>query len=150
MDLEADQAANSSDCPMFIERHVWRRLVYYDRFRRLLAYLEENLADSPGLADLAKISCMSPNAFSRSFKVRVGITLWRFLSAYKLGRAHELMISSDLSITEIAHAVGFGSLSAFERTFHRVTGRSPSEYRSGLLQRQGVLILTMAGNLEHA
>jgi AraC-like DNA-binding protein len=132
-------------CPRFVDAKVWMRLQYYARFRKLLRYLDQNLADPVRLDDVAKISCMNPTSFSKLFKARVGITLRRFVGAYKIGKAHELMMSRDLSITEIARALGFATLSTFERTFRRITGCTPSHYRTRLLEKTGLLVRNQDG-----
>lgn len=138
---EIDAGMNSSRTPymLFIGPVVWMRLQYYSRFRKLLSYLDGHIDCPIRLSDLAQATCMSPSALSRLFKTRVGITLREFIGAYKLGMAHEMMVTSDLSITEIADALGFVSLSTFERTFRRITGQTPSQYRATLLDGKGML-----------
>jgi len=125
-------------CPVLVDTKVWIRLQYYARLRKVISYVEQHLPDPVRLPDLANACCINPTSLSRLFKARVGITLQQFLSAYKVSKAHEMMITSDISITEIAYMLGFANLSTFERTFRRVTGQTPSEYRNGLLERTGV------------
>ena len=125
--------------PRFVDPTIWVRLHYYSRFRKIVNYLEANSACVVNLAALAKVGCMSTTAFSKLFKVKIGITVKYFVSAYKISKAHEIMINSDLSITEITNALGFVSLSTFERTFQRITGQTPSQYRIGILKTREIL-----------
>lgn len=56
---------------------------------------------------------------------------WReTLRRIRLIRAVEALASSNSSITEIALAVGYNSLSAFNAAFRDLTGKSPGEYRA--------------------
>lgn len=146
--IEAGMNSSRTSYMLFIGPIVWMRLQYYSRFRKLLSYLEGHIDCPICLSDLAQATCMSPSALSRLFKTRVGMTLREFVGAYKLGKAHEMMVTSDLSITEIAEALGFVSLSTFERTFRRITGQTPSQYRATLLDGKGMLpTVSVAGGI---
>ncbi|HPG86673.1 MAG TPA: helix-turn-helix transcriptional regulator, partial [Spirochaetales bacterium] len=68
--------------------------------------------------------------FSRRFKERAGCPLFEFINRQRVARACALLKSSDLSIIEISEAVGYNSLSFFNRYFLRIVGLSPREYRS--------------------
>jgi AraC family transcriptional regulator, positive regulator of tynA and feaB len=45
-------------------------------------------------------------------------------------------LGQSRTLTEVAHACGFNDLSTFNRTFRRLQGLTPSEYRAGLMARQ--------------
>lgn len=139
---------NADDiCPLFVDSAIWIRIRYYSRFRRIINYLDTNPSLVVHLDDLAKASYMSSTALSKLFKAKTGATLKHFLSSYKISKAHEMMIATDSSITEIADALGFASLSTFERTFRRITGQTPREYRTQVLTKNRILICNDNGAL---
>jgi transcriptional regulator GlxA family with amidase domain len=79
---------------------------------------------------LASVSGVSEAHFARSFKDAFGTPPHRYLLTRRLERAKALLRDTDLSITEIAFQTGWQSLGAFGRTFHDVTGESPSALRA--------------------
>lgn len=112
---------------------ILKRLSYYARLNRILAYLQNDIAAPISLGQAAGMACMERTSFSRFFKRVVGITFREFMQRWRIAIALDQISASDHSITEIAFASGFDSMSAFERTFKKVTALSPSEYRRRLL-----------------
>jgi len=78
---------------------------------------------------LATVSGVSEAHFARSFKQAFGMPPHRYLLTRRIERATALLRDTDLSITEIAFATGWESLGTFGRTFHDITGQSPSAMR---------------------
>ncbi|MGE8506867.1 MAG: helix-turn-helix transcriptional regulator [Paraburkholderia terricola] len=78
---------------------------------------------------LAAVSGVSEAHFARSFKQAFGIPPHRYLLTRRIEQATTLLRDTELSITEIAFATGWESLGTFGRTFHDITGRSPSAMR---------------------
>jgi AraC-like DNA-binding protein len=83
----------------------------------LKAYLREHMADQIRIKHLASLVALSPFYFTRTFKAHVGVP------------PHQYLV---LSVTQICHRVGFGSLSHFINTFRRHTGLSPLAYRQAV------------------
>lgn len=81
------------------------------------------------LAELARACHMSPNYLSEMFRHSTGQTLTDFLAAVRIGHARRLLSDPGRRISEIAHSVGFRSLSQFNRVFQKTTGTSPTEFR---------------------
>jgi AraC-like DNA-binding protein len=57
-----------------------------------------------------------------------------YLRRYRIRQACELLKNTNLSITQVAAAVGFSESAHFSRTFQREVGMTPRAYRRG---RQG-------------
>ena len=81
---------------------------------------------------LARVSGVSQAHFAREFKEAFGAPPHRYLLTRRIERATALLRDSDLSITEIAFQTGWESLGTFGRTFHDITGESPSAVRTRL------------------
>lgn len=78
---------------------------------------------------LARIACVSPAHFSRTFRNTFGETPHRYLQRRRVERAMFLLRTTGRSVTEICLDVGFTSLGTFSRTFRDVVGESPTAYR---------------------
>ena len=79
---------------------------------------------------LARVSGVSEAHFARSFKQAFGVPPHRYLLTRRVERAMTLLRDTDLPITEIAFATGWGSLGTFGRTFRDITGESPGAVRA--------------------
>jgi AraC-like DNA-binding protein len=72
---------------------------------------------------------MSANYFSEKFKEATGLNFIEFVARTRIEKARNLLQNPNLRISEVAFEIGFQSLSQFNRTFKKVTGRSPTDYR---------------------
>ena len=81
------------------------------------------------LDELARVACLSPNHFLRTFKAAFHQTPHQYLTARRLEQASRLLLHTDLSVTEICLAVGFESLGSFSWLFRRQVGLSPEAFR---------------------
>lgn len=82
------------------------------------------------LREVAKAVNVSANYLSEKFKEVTGVNFVRYVGQTRTAKARDLLRNSDLRISEIAFAVGFQSLSQFNRTFKKLSGRSPSAFRA--------------------
>jgi AraC family transcriptional regulator len=92
-------------------------------------FLAQNLAQDVDLNAIAAHASLSPYYFTRQFTAMVGMPPYRYLISLRIKRAAELLVESDLTITQILHRVGFHSPSHFTTTFRRHMGMSPTDYR---------------------
>lgn len=99
------------------------------KLRRVIAHLEDHLAEPFNLAELADIAGMSAFHFSRLFKNATGLSPSRYFIRQRIARAQQLLQETDLSIIRVGFAVGYSSPSHFSQVFRRETGLLPSHYR---------------------
>lgn len=97
--------------------------------RGLREFVAANLDRDLSLAALARRAGMSSSCFSRWFRERTGITPHAFIIEARVAHAKELLRTSELSLLEVALAVGFSSQSCLNVTFRRRAGMTPVEYR---------------------
>lgn len=97
---------------------------------RALALTEKHHAGSPDFKTIARETGQSPRSLARRFADEMGMTWRQALRRIRIIRAVEALAESNAPITEIALAVGYNSLSAFNGAFRDLTGKSPSEYRA--------------------
>lgn len=92
-------------------------------------YIAEHHTGPVTLADAARIANLTPAAFCRFFRRATGHTLTGYLTRLRIGTARRQLIETDHPVAQIAADCGFASLSHFNRTFRRLTGESPREFR---------------------
>jgi AraC-like DNA-binding protein len=92
-------------------------------------FLAGEFAASVSLRDAARHACLSPYHYHRLFTRAFGETPHAFVTRHRIEHARELLIASDLTVTEVCVEVGYASLGTFSSRFHRVVGSAPSDYR---------------------
>ena len=95
----------------------------------VLDYMETNYADQISMKQAAEMCYMSYNYFSRVFRKFIGKSFNEYLIDIRLWHAKKLLISSNISITEIAQNTGFGTTSYFIEAFKKHTGATPMRFK---------------------
>ena len=98
--------------------------------KRTKEYIARHLSDRIKLGNIARALNMSPFHFCRTFKQATGRTFVEYLSNIRVDRAKILLRDRGFRVSEIAYEVGFQTLTHFNRTFRKLAGCSPTEYRS--------------------
>jgi AraC-like DNA-binding protein len=96
---------------------------------RVKEYIDSNLCTNIDLAALANIAGFSMFHFARAFKRSEGVSPHRYLLERRIKRAENLLVETDLPISEIAVTSGFSDQSHLARHFRRGVGVLPSTYR---------------------
>jgi AraC-like DNA-binding protein len=100
--------------------------------RIITAYIEEHLPKRMPLSTLAQLVRLSRYHFCRAFKQSFGVSPQRYQNDRRIEYAKRLLANPDLSVTEVALQVGFGSSTSFAAAFRKITGLSPSTYSRSL------------------
>src|SRR5919106_4937739 len=104
----------------------------HPNIHRALVFMQKHFAQPITLTDVAREAGLSRFHFCRLFHKETGVPFRDYLHDLRVTRAKALLADRYLRVTEIAYSVGFNDLSNFHRTFRRVVGRSPGEYRRSL------------------
>ena len=96
------------------------------RFGELWEHVRTHLRDRLSVAELARVTCMSPRTFSRVFTEEVGVAPAKAVERLRVDAARASLESGDTSIQRVAAACGFGSPERMRRSFLRVLGAPPS------------------------
>ena len=100
------------------------------RLRRVLEYIEANLAEDLPLRALASVADLSSHRFSHDFKRETGLAPHQFVIRERIERAKGLLRDTDWTVAAVAYASGFGNPSRFTVLFRRATGVTPSVFRA--------------------
>lgn len=95
---------------------------------RAVAYIEDHPERNVSLAELAGAAGVSRFHFSRLFKRRVGMSPARFVERSRIERAKAMIVQAELSLADIAQAVGFADQSHFTRRFKFHEGLTPGQF----------------------
>lgn len=95
----------------------------------IIHYIHRNYQEDLALSDLATRFTMSVSRISEVIKQTTGQTFVHFLHDLRLRHACSLLVSTDMSVTEIALEVGYGSYKTFSRIFRESKGIVPKDYR---------------------
>ena len=95
-----------------------------------MQYLFHHFREDISLETVAAQSGYTPNYFSTLFHEITGEKFVDFLGNLRLNYCKMLLLSTDLSISEVAEKSGFGSTSAMYRRLYKATSRSPTRFRS--------------------
>ncbi len=99
------------------------------RLQTIISYLNENYMHNITLDDIAAHIYISRSECSRFFRQATGQTLFGYLTQLRISRSCELLMSTDMSVSDIAYACGFSSQSYFSQRFRHIKGVSPEQFR---------------------
>jgi AraC-like DNA-binding protein len=102
------------------------------RLNRVMAFVDANITVDLCVSTLAAVAGMSPYYFCRSFKQSTGITPHRYVLQRRMKQATHLLEQKSAPLWEIARDLGFADQSQFTRVFHKIVGKTPSQYRKEL------------------
>lgn len=98
--------------------------------RQALKYMDEHLDEQLKLNDIAKSIHVSAGYLSKCFTTCTGKSFSEQLKERRLTRACTLLLSTNMTILDIAQTCGFCSPAHFSSSFKKWTGMSPREYRN--------------------
>lgn len=106
-----------------------------ERLARALKKMHEQIDRAWTVEQLAKIAVLSRSVFFERFTRLVGVAPMEYLLAWRMEIAKELLRANELTVSEVAQRVGYGSTSTFSVAFSRHVGQPPSQYaRSGIVR----------------
>jgi AraC-like DNA-binding protein len=100
--------------------------------RIVTACIEEHVAERIPLATLAQLVRLSPYHFCRAFKRSFGVPPQLYQNNRRIEYAKRLLANHDLSVTDVALQLGFGSSTSFATAFRKATGLSPTSHSRSL------------------
>ncbi|WOO40021.1 helix-turn-helix domain-containing protein [Rubellicoccus peritrichatus] len=102
----------------------------HDKLALALEYISTHFDQSITAEDIAHAVGYHPNYFQSLFRKTCNLTLWDYLTHYRVSQAQRMLLETDWPVTTIAFECGFGSSSSFYRAFEKINaGESPVDFR---------------------
>lgn len=98
--------------------------------KNMIGFIQQNYIVKITLADIAASGAVGQSKCCKLFAKYIGQTPNLYLTKYRLDKSIFLLKSTDMTVTEIANAVGFNGSSYYAETFRKWYGKSPSKYRT--------------------
>lgn len=96
----------------------------------ILLYIQNNLSENISVNKLAEMSYFSKDHFTRVFKSLIGIPPCEFIIRKRIEMAQLLLLTTDMTQSQIIEEAGFRSVTYFSRIFHKYTSYTPAEYKN--------------------
>jgi AraC-like DNA-binding protein len=96
---------------------------------RICDFISKHFRDEIDSAEIAAAANIHPKYAMNVFKKSTGMTLNDYVNLMRLSYAQALLMQDDANVLQIAMDSGFGSLSAFNKSFRKIAGMSPSDFR---------------------
>ena len=97
--------------------------------RRARDHADRRFTEPLDLDALASVAGLSRFHFQRLFTATYGLSPAAYLSERRIERAQDLLRTTNLTVTEVCHGVGFTSLGSFSTRFHALVGEAPRAYQ---------------------
>lgn len=98
------------------------------RLKMIYQYIEEHYQQKVDVNKIAAISHLTTAAFCRFFKKITRMTFTDFVNQYRINQAKNLLLQSK-TVTEACYQSGFDNLSYFNKTFKKLAGENPSQFK---------------------
>ena len=95
-------------------------------------YIEQNFIKDPSLGETAAHTGMSTAHFSRVFKAATGVTYTDYLNYVRVEHGRKLLLTTNLSVSEIAGLSGFDNGNYFCNVMKRIIGKNPTQIRKSM------------------
>jgi len=99
---------------------------------RTRRFIEKHQAEPLSLGRVAQAANISRCYFCKMFKRATGMNFIDYLSRVRVEKSKTLLLNPHSRISEAAFASGFQSMTNFNRSFRRIVGRSPTQFRQSL------------------
>ena len=107
-----------------------------EALRSILRYIDDHYTEAISRRDIAKAVGYNESYISHLFKQTIKSTLSEYIYSMRVYDAAQLLMKTDLPITQVVSQLGFGSIRNFNRVFLSHTGLSPRDYRKKYASNQ--------------
>jgi AraC-like DNA-binding protein len=105
---------------------------------RICDFIADNFREDIDSTDIAQAADIHPKYAMNVFKKSTGMTLNDYVNLMRLSYAQALLMQDDANVLQVAMDSGFGSLSAFNKSFRKIAGMSPTDFRRDVRCRPSV------------
>ncbi len=104
----------------------------YAHITRVLSYIDLHFTEKITLQALSELAGLTPNYLCALFKQASGMSVWDYISAKRIDKAMQLLTADThtTNILDIATKSGYNNTANFNKTFKKITGMTPKEYKT--------------------
>jgi len=113
---------SSSDMRQYTTEHS-------QRIDTVIKFISDNYTLNISLNDVSDVACMTTNSFCRFFKKMTNKSFTQFLNEVRVRNASRLLTQKDVSISSVCYAVGYNSITNFNKQFKQIMGATPKKFR---------------------
>ncbi|KHD85050.1 hypothetical protein NG54_11485 [Heyndrickxia ginsengihumi] len=95
--------------------------------------IQENYKNEVSLDKLSQFVGRSKNYICKAFRESTGMTINLYLNKVRIDKAAELLVNTNLDISEISNDVGYNNIYHFIKSFKKIVGTSPGNFRKNEL-----------------
>lgn len=99
------------------------------RIKQMLTFIQENYSEELSVEQIAQSVGISESEALRCFRSTIGAAPIQYLTQFRIQKAAELLAETEQKIVDIGIQCGFQDMSYFAKTFRRLRGCTPSEFR---------------------
>lgn len=107
------------------------------RILTMMKYVQEHFGEKLTIEMIARSANISVRECGRCFQNKIGMSPGNYLNDYRIRAAADLLESTEISVTEVAEKCGFSSSSYFGKSFLKMIGCTPKEYRRSGQEKDG-------------
>lgn len=119
------------------EQQISREQVIGNKEERTISsitrYLQEHLSEEISLSVLAEEFHLNPQYISQLFKSEIGVGFLTYLTNIRLEKAKKMLVSTAISVAEVAEQCGYSDYRVFTKVFKKTEGITPSQFRRDFL-----------------
>ncbi len=101
-----------------------------DIINRVEAYIRDHFRENINREDVAAVAYITPNYLSKQFRIKKGMNLRDYINQIRIDEAKRLLLTTNLSVSEVAGLSGYENISYFSTVFRKYTGMSPIDWRN--------------------
>ena len=115
---------------VIIKRNSTEKYAVSNKYiHNVLEYIENNYAETIAVSNLVDLVPMSRRVLERVFKANTGLTIHQYIQNFRIEHFKNLLLSTDLPLSEAASKSGFEDVKNVSRVFRKYSEFSPAEYR---------------------
>ena len=103
-----------------------------NKIERIITYMHEHIYEPLSLDALCNRFFVRKSQLSTLFKEYTGQSPIHYFASLKINEAKKLLRNNELTVSQIAYALGFSDIYTFSRAFKKTTGFSPTAYKKGI------------------
>lgn len=112
-----------------LDKNILKEKTPFSKLESIIKYVEDNYFEEISLETACCMLNMNYHYFCRQFKKATGKPFVQYLNYVRVSVAEKLLLYTGKPVVDIIGETGFSSLSYFNRTFKKIKGCSPTEYR---------------------